>query len=131
MASYLRALELDQLTLPSSPEFFVTMKRVASYGDQLAAQNAMLQVQQGLGGTITKYEWAAYVRALTARLITEWNLSDENGSPLPITAENIDRLRQDDGEFLASEAQKRLKVRPPQEAANFNQPSSDSSAGTQ
>lgn len=131
MPTYLQPIETDNLTLPSSPDFHVVMKRRASYGDQLEAQNAMLHVEQGFGGTISKMEWGAYIRALTVKLITAWDLSDENGSPLAISAANLDRLTPEDGEFLATEAQKRLKVRQPEDAANFSQPSSDSSKATQ
>ena len=126
MSTYLQPVETDLLTLPSSSEFTVRMKRVASYGDQLAAQSAMLQVDQGVTGTITKMEWAAYIRALTVRLITEWNLSDENGGPMPISASSLDRLRPEDGDFLAAEAQKRLKLRKPEQELPFATPSTNS-----
>lgn len=122
---YLQPVETDTLPLPSDPEFTVTMKRVATYGDQLEAQTAMLQVD-GARGTISKMEWAAYIRALTARLIVSWNLTDENGAPLPITTGSIDRLHQEDGEFLSLEAQKRLKIRKPEEDRPFVMPSSTS-----
>ena len=123
MPTYLQPVETDTFPLPSSPEFHVTMKRRASYGDQLDAQSAMLHVDQGFGGTVTKMEWAAYIRALTVKLIVSWDLSDENGAPLPITAGSLDRLNQEDGEFLALEAQKRLKLRQPDSQSNFSQPS--------
>lgn len=131
MPTYLQPVETDNLTLPSGGDFHVVMKRRASYGDQLEAQNAMLHVEQGFGGTISKMEWGAYIRALTVKLITAWDLSDENGAPLPISAASLDRLAPEDGEFLASEAQKRLRPRSQEDAANFNQPSSDSSKATQ
>ena len=126
MATYLQPIETDILNLPSNQEFTVRMKRVASYGDQLAAQSAMLQVDQGVTGTITKMEWAAYVKALTVRLIVEWNLSDENGGPLPISAASLDRLRSEDGDYLAAEAQKRLKIRKPEQELPFVTPSTNS-----
>jgi hypothetical protein len=126
LPNYLKPVETDVVTLPSSPEYTVRMKRKASYGDQLEAQTAMLQVDQSLGGMVTKMEWAAYIRALTVRLIVDWNLSDENGGPLPISASSIDRLNQEDGEFLATEAQTRLRLREKAEEIPFAKPSSDS-----
>jgi len=126
LPTYLQPSETDLLTLPSSPEFTVRMKRKATYGDQLEAQSAMLKVDQTIAGTVTRAEWAAYIRTLAARLITEWNLSDELGGPLPITPENIDRLNPQDGEFLAMEANKRLNVRSESDERNFAKPSSDS-----
>jgi hypothetical protein len=129
LPTYLQPVETDVVTLPSSTEidkYTVRMKRRASYGDQLEAQTAMLQVDQTMSGMVTKMEYAAYIRALTARLIIDWNLSDENGGPLPITPANIDRLRQEDGEFLAAEAQKRLRLREQADEAPFVKPSSDS-----
>lgn len=130
MGTYLQPVETDQLTLPSGSDFHVTMKRRATYGDQLEAQAAMLQVDQTAPGVVTKMEWGAYVRALTVRLITAWDLSDEFGHPLPVSAASLDRLAREDGEFLASEAQKRLGTRKTEEERNFATPSSDSSADT-
>lgn len=132
MPTYLQPVETDQLTLPSSAEFHVVMKRRASYGDQLAAQTAMIQVDSPVAGAVpqARMDWAAYMRALTVRLIISWDLSDENGHPLPVTAANIDHLTKEDGEFLAAEAQIRLGLRKQEDERDFAQPSSESSAAT-
>lgn len=130
MPTYLQPVETDSLALPSSPEFHVTMKRKATYGDQSAAQAVMIQVDQAGANLSPKMDWGAYMRALTVRMVVAWDLSDEAGHPLPISAASFDRLNLEDGEFLVAEAQKRLGMRSPERERDFAQPSSDSSADT-
>ena len=108
--SYIQPIETDTLALPSDPAYTVTLKRRASFGDQRRAQAAMLKIDTATGG-IGEAEWSAYVSSLLTSLIVAWNLTDENDQPLPITAENIDRLAGEDGQFLATEASKRAALR--------------------
>lgn len=103
---YLKAAEVDELTLPSNPTYIVKMKRRASFGDQRAAQSAMLKIN-GQTGQVSDPEWAAYVGALLPRLIVEWNLTDENDNPLIVSPSSIDLLDPEDGQFLTIEATKR------------------------
>jgi hypothetical protein len=118
--------ETDRLLLPSDPDghYYVVMKRRASFGDDLAAKAAVvagddiaaqaLAQANGRNGIVNqspKVDTAAYVRTLMLRLIVDWNLDDEEGQKLPITAENIDRLDPADGDFLGTEANKRAKGR--------------------
>ena len=104
--AYLNTPEVDELQLPSDPAFVVKMKRRASFGDQRHAQSAMLRIN-GQTGQVSDPEWGAYIGALLPRLIVEWNLTDENDQPLPITATSIDQLDPEDGRFLTVEATKR------------------------
>ncbi|SRR5260221_10968479 len=112
--SYLKALEVDVLTLPSDPTYSVRMKRAASYGDIEGARSAMLHVTSStsVAGIVSTMEWLAYVQTLTLNLIVDWNLTDENDRPLEVTRANLDRLDAKDGDFLALEAQKRSQPRP-------------------
>jgi hypothetical protein len=117
------AQETDQLTLPSDSDYYVVMKRRAAYGDQLAAQAAVVQVDtDNLGGglnTQASVDSGAYVRVLLTRLIVDWNLTDENEQPLPRTLENIERLDPEDGAFLADEANKRVGSRSKEQQVPF------------
>ncbi len=138
---YLSAAETDELKLPSNPDgaFWVRMKKRAQYGDNRAAQSAMLQISpggpqsNGNGGApqmVTDVEIGAYLGTLAVRLIVEWNLTDEAENPLPITLENLDRLDPEDGDFLATEAQKRVGGRTPEKQVPFGTPSTQPSTGT-
>ena len=127
---YLKPQETDTLTLPSStPEetYTVTMKRRANYGDQLAAQSAMLKIDSAQG-TISEMEWGAYIRSLTVALIVSWTLTDANDHPLPIAAFSLDRLSAEDGQFLSTEAAKRAALRGVAQERPFEKPSSSSSS---
>ncbi len=142
---YLSAAETDELKLPSNPEFWVRMKRRASYGDNRAAQSAMLQVSaapqqpqqpngQQLNGNapqmVTDVEIGEYLGTLTVRLIVEWNITDVEGKLLPITLPNLDRLDPEDGDFLSAEAQKRVGGRAPEQQAPFGKPSGPPATAT-
>jgi hypothetical protein len=121
--SYLKAHGSERLTLPSDPEFWVEMKLKGTYGDKLAAQQAIMKgvdivavanaVESGNGtGAVTEVESAAFFQVVLLRLITAWNLTDLDGQELPITGETIGLLDDEDGEFLQREARKRLAGRP-------------------
>ncbi len=128
---YLRAQEVDQLFLPSSPgnEFWVKMKKKVAYGDSRAAQSALMKFSQGqngnAGSVVTDMEVGRYIGTLTVQLIVEWNLTDEQDRPLPISVESLDLLPDEDGEFLAQEAQKRkaAAARPEEQQGPFPTPS--------
>lgn len=107
MPTYLKPTETDTLHLPSDSAFEVRMKALATFGDTNAAQSAMLKIDSANPGAISEMEWGAYVKALTVSMIVEWNLTDDNGAPLPITGANLDDLKPEDGQFLATEAHKR------------------------
>lgn len=132
---YLRDSEIDTLKLPSAPDtYWVRMKKRARYGDFLAAQGELLRVSQGQNGNAgqlqTDIEISAFLSTLTVRLITEWNLDDQNGNPLPVGLETLALLETEDGQFLAQEAQARLGQRSEERQAPFEKPSGLVSTGT-
>jgi hypothetical protein len=124
---YVKTFETDTLTLPSDPQYTVTIKRKASFGDQRAAQSAMLKVD-GATGALSDPEWGAYIGSLMTRLIVNWNITDESDQPLPITLENIDKLEPADGQFLFTEASKRAALRGDAQERPFEKPSITPSA---
>jgi hypothetical protein len=107
---YLQPSQTDQVDLPT-PGYWVRLKKRATYGDQLAAQSAMLKLDSSNPGSISKMEWGAYIQALTASMLVEWNLTDENDLPLPITVASLEKLSAEDGQFLATEVTNRAKTR--------------------
>jgi hypothetical protein len=128
---YQKPVETDQLFMPSSPEFWVRMKKRASHGDRAAAQDAMLSVARddelehdgtmtGKGvviatgqGYVSKAELSTYTAALICRLVLEWNFTDDKDEILPITIETIlaPWFDPDDGDLLAEEATRRAKLK--------------------
>lgn len=108
---YVKSIETDTLTLPSSPDYWVKIKRAATYGDQLGAQSAMLKLESAGSDVVSQMEWSAYIQALTISMTVEWNLTDEHDQPLPITAASLSKLSAEDGQFLASEVSSRAKTR--------------------
>lgn len=132
--SYLKQAETDQLTLPSDPAYWVKLKTKATYGDILAAQSAMLQITQGSNGSsgqiTTEMEWAAYMRILSLRMITEWNLTDAQNQVLPLSEASLDLLDPEDGNFLATEVQKRSGRREPAQQIPFVKRSARRSTAT-
>ena len=132
---YLKVAEADQLSLPSDPTYWVRMKRLASWGDSSAAQGAMVKVAPGGNGhkeaeVLTEMELAAYLHTLVARMIVEWNLTDDQDRPLPISVQTVALIDPQDGDFLALEAQKRLGGRPAAQQTPFAKPSGRHSTDT-
>jgi hypothetical protein len=147
---YLKAAEVERLTLPSDPEYWVELKCTATYADRKAAQTAMLEmapvdvanltpdearlvtnVDQASGrGVLTRVQVAAYDATLLLRLLVRWNLTDENGQELPITQDSINRLAGEDGEFLEIEARKRLRGRTQEQEGPFDTRSLPPSTGS-
>jgi hypothetical protein len=121
---YIKPTESDEVRLPSDATYFVRLKRRATYGDQLAAQSAMVKVDSA-NPVATNMEWGAYIRALTVALILEWNVDDENGVVLPISAESLSRLSAEDGQFLSTEATNRAKTRAVEQERPFALPLSN------
>jgi hypothetical protein len=107
---YLQPSQTDQVDLPTEG-YWVRLKKRATYGDQLAAQSAMLKLDASNPGTISQMEWGSYIQALSVSMILEWNLTDENDVLLPITAGSLGKLSAEDGQFLATEITERAKTR--------------------
>lgn len=132
---YLTAPETDHLALPSNGEYWVKMKRKATFGDGEAAKGAMIKISQAqpnghAGDVVTEAEVSAYNTVLISRLVVEWNLTDQFEKVIPITPAMVELLDSEDGDFLAAEATKRLGRRPEAEQAPFGKRSGRSSTGT-
>lgn len=130
---YLKAQQFDVLPLPSNSEFWVKFRKVAPWGVRIESQGAMLKVTaqaaspedaaNGNVGVVSEAEWAGYMRTLIRGFIVEWNLTDENEQPLPINDASINALADEDGQFLAGEAQQRSQLRTVAAAGPFERPS--------
>ena len=126
--TYFKASGVERLTLPSDSDYWVEMKNKLSYGDRLAAQEAMIKVSASPNGldseeqqVVTELETGTYFTTLLCRSIVRWNIDDEDGRVLDVTEEAIARLDDEDGEFLLAQARKRLKTRPKAAELPFGQ----------
>lgn len=131
---YLKKTETDKLPLPSNSEFFVVMKRRGRYGGILEGQSALLNVTQSEDGApegaVSKAEAGAFIKTVIRDLIVEWNLTDEQDQPLPITTESIEQLDSADGLFLAQEAEIRQGRRSKEKEGPFEKRSGRGSTAT-
>jgi len=96
-----------------TPDLGITCKIALTYGDKLAMQEALFsgvkvdiddngkKTNQGIDPSVM----IKRTKVVLKSGIKEWDLT-ENGSPLPITEENILRLSEADGDFLYDEISK-------------------------
>lgn len=131
--AYLKSAGVTRVTLPSNPEYWVELKSKLSYGDALAAQKALLNVEAveqldtDEHDVVTKLESDTYFTTLLLRAIVRWNLDDEDGSTWEVTAENIARLENEDGQELIRHARELMRRRPKAKEIPFDQRSREQS----
>ena len=109
MADHLIDEGVDEIPIPGANGATVTMKRQATYEDELAVQAAMPV------GADRDILWRAFVPARTMVMIESWTLQDADGSPLPITELILlgqptpcgKRLPRRMARFIVNEAQRR------------------------
>lgn len=108
----------DTIPIPGANGATVTMKRQATYDDELAV-NWALPV-----GVERDQMVKLYVAARTMVMIESWTLKEKDGSPLPITEDVLTkRLSRRVGGFIADEARKRYGEREPEQEAPLGSPS--------
>jgi hypothetical protein len=107
--------QTDTLTLPSGPEWTVTMKRRVSGGDHSDALTESLAREEGAVGS----RYQIYLRNLMPKLIVSWTLTDEQDRPLPITPQTVGLLHRADWDFLVAECEKRVEERPAEQEGPF------------
>lgn len=106
--------EVDVLALPSGAEHQVTIKRRVKGGDHSEALRACLDHE---GTDASRFQ--IYAKALMPLAIVSWNLTDEAGAPVPVTAESVANLEREDFEFLRDEIVNRASTRPEKDEAPF------------
>lgn len=101
---------IDELSLPNHPETKVWLKRRPSWGDknrvEARATVARREVAPGKFRTDPDgfADWLV-IKALV--MIHDWAVIDESGKTVPVTAEALESLDPEDGEFIAKEAGRR------------------------
>jgi hypothetical protein len=70
-------------------DYWIDIKTSLTAEDYEAAQRALLgKVSMSNGGMSAEPDTIAYQHELVFRSIVDWNLTDENGEPLPLTPAN-------------------------------------------
>lgn len=104
-----RFVETIQLTLVSDPDFWVEVRTRLNAGDREAANNELYQVvaearkeddQKGRAGAapagpqqmsvMVKPNMAAYQRQMVQASLVDWNLTDVDGTKLPLAWQELD-----------------------------------------
>lgn len=146
MSYFKSELPTEKLFLPSDPDYWVVM-RAATNSDKKAARAALIRARPRVHGRgkhaqdiplgsdgdtdvslVTEIDNEAYETALVLRLVVEWNLTTATGEVAPINEGTLGQLTPEDGDFISSEARRRISSRAQNDP--FERPSSPSSSDT-
>lgn len=101
---------IDELILPNHPETRVWLKRRATWGDRNRVQAAAVvsRRETAPGKLETDPDFLAdFVVTKALVMIHDWTVTDDSGKKVPISAETLQALDPEDGEFISSEASRR------------------------
>lgn len=129
MPAYNFQTDLDEIHFPSNREFVAKFKKTPVYGDLRESLDAAFQKVPDKGSNPALW-WMTFSEQACLRLIVEWNLTDDADQLVPITVENLHRLKKGDGDFLIGEAGKRMEARPEEDEIPFVNGSGGRSAAT-
>lgn len=90
--------ETTTIQLPSDNNYWIKFYKTLDYGDTKKLSSAASGEDIEVGDAIFK------------SMICEWNLDDEQGNVLPITSENIDRLRASDAQAVMNAISEAMPV---------------------
>lgn len=125
MPQYRPTSRTAELSLPSDPSCTFTIKS-PTYGDYSEAVKATYRVVPDRAAAPVDW-YAQFVEEAALLLVSGWNLTDESGETLPITAETLHQLDRKDGDFLVSTAGTWMEGRASEEEAPFENGSGPSS----
>ena len=110
-AATITAPGIDELALPNHPETKVWLKRRPLWGDknlvQCSAIIAKREIAPGVQRT-TPEGFADFLVTKALVMIHDWTVTDESGKKAPISAEALQALDPEDGEFISNEARRRF-----------------------
>lgn len=87
--SYFKEKITEKVTLVTDPEYWVEISADLTWADMKKVSNV------GIDGNVS-YQ----VDAMLEAALVGWNLDDSNGNILPLTLENIDKLKRADIEKI-------------------------------
>jgi len=77
---------------------------------------------------LSEFETSAFQNVFLARMIVDWNFTDESGEKLKIDRRSIELLDAQDVDHIWKRVQKLLPGRPQKDEANFGKPSPTSTS---
>lgn len=98
---YVRKINVIRIPLPSNPAYWVDWRESMLYRDMKIAMQQAIEIEDGE----MKADSTAMSDALLLGHLDGWNLDDEEGNLLPLTAESLELLMEEDVQFLLSKAQ--------------------------
>src|SRR5579859_8103229 len=96
----------ERLNLPSDPTYWVEFKKRLTFGDRVVISRALQDaVYESTGESKTAmFRAAVKLRAddlaLLPLVIVAWNVDDESGAILPIDAETVKHLADEDAQLI-------------------------------
>lgn len=110
----------DKLVLPSSPQYYVLLRKCLSRAQLKQAESLLTQAvidMQGNGSV--KPDVAGYRNAMVLFSLADWNLDDENGNVLPITPATVDMLAGPDFDAVWNRVDELNSDMEPEDQARF------------
>ncbi len=118
MADYLIDEGTDEIPIPGASGATVTMKRQATYEDEMAVLAAMP------AGVEKDVFWKLFVPARTIVMIESWTLKNGDGSVLPCNEEVLTkRLPRKMAKFIVDEAERRYNAEDEDDGGPLGSPS--------
>lgn len=91
---YVKTIKAEKIVLASDPHYFIMWRPKVRYGDMKQATSKAVTVDAR--NQQADFDAAAYTEYAVLAHIESWNLDDEKGEPLPLTAEALGQLEEDD-----------------------------------
>lgn len=98
---YVKTIKSEKITLPSDPHYFIMWRPKARYGEMKQATSKAVTVDTRGNGE-ADFNPTAYTEYAVLAHIESWNLDDAEGKPLPLEAESLNMLEEDDMNLLLS-----------------------------
>lgn len=96
---YIKPIKVVRRPLPSDPEYWVDMKDHIVYGElKRVTRDAVAIARDGS----TQVDSATATDNMLLAYIVDWNLDDEHGKKLPLTAASLEQMDSNDLNHLAT-----------------------------
>lgn len=97
---YLKKRAAEKVSLPTDPDYYVLWRTNVTYGEIKAVAKGLPQTKPD-DAESQQERSAAIADRMLLLYIEDWNLDDEAGKKLPVTAESLNQMDGDDIAFLS------------------------------